>query len=63
MTKSGSVNTDVIGRKEYVLHTTIKGILVRATDMSSIHPKKVSHPKSASSTFLQNIITNLYSTM
>jgi len=28
-----------------------------------IHPTKVSHPKGAGSTFLQNITTNLYSTM
>lgn len=65
MTKSGSMDTEVIGRKEYVSY---KGQLrefgsVRATERSSINLTEISHPRGAGSTFLQNKTTNLYSTM
>ena len=65
MTKFGSVDTEVTGRKEYVSYKwkLREFQSVRAPERSSINLTKVSHPKGAGSTFLQNKTTNLYSTL
>jgi hypothetical protein len=46
MTKSGSVNTDIIGRKEWQLHMTIKGILISQCYRQEHHPpNQIQSPK------------------